>query len=226
MPKDRVEAVDRALRLLEAFQEPGEAISLAELSKRTGLYKSTILRLMGSLQEFGFVLRRANGTYRLGASLWRLGSLYQQDFIPAELVRPELRALAKATGETASFYVQDGAERVCLFLSNAPRALRHHLSEGARLPMDRGAAGRLLSAFANPDDPTSQEILAAGYAVSLGERDAEVAAIAAPVFEPDGVCAGALTISGPVGRFSSDMLEKSIPMVLNAATTLSNALTR
>lgn len=226
MAKDRVDAVDRALGLLEAFREPGEDITLAELAKRTGLYKSTILRLLGSLLDFGFVVRRGNGTYRLGASLWRLGSLYQQAFLPAEMVRPVLRDLASTTGETASFYIQEGDERICLYLSNAPRALRHHLNEGARLPLDRGAAGRLLSAFADPTDPTSKQVLIDGHTVSLGERDEEVAAIAVPVIEPSGTCAGALTISGPIGRFTPEMLERCLPLLSQSAQQLSSALSR
>ena len=144
--------------------------------------------------------------------------------MPAELVRPALRELATATGETASFYIQEGAERICLYLSNAPRALRHHLSEGARLPLNCGAAGRLLLAFSDQTKSTSQDIFATGHTVSLGERDEEVAAIAVPVFEPSGTCAGALTISGPIGRFTSDMLERCIPIVRDTAADLTDAL--
>ena len=224
MPKDRVEAVDRALGLLEVFEEPGEELSLAELAQRSGLYKSTILRLAGSLLHFGYLVRRPDGAFRLGPSLWRLGTLYRRDFLPAETVRPILRDLAQTTGETASFYVRDGEERICLYRTNALRALRHHLTEGARLPLDRGAAGRLLSAYGQPHAPGGRDIRQAGYAVSLGERDPEVAALAAAVLKPDGTCAGALTISGPVGRFTVDMRTDSIPRVLSAAHTLAQSL--
>ncbi|MEO0993240.1 MAG: IclR family transcriptional regulator [Pseudomonadota bacterium] len=222
MPKDRVEAVDRALNLLEAFQEPGEDLTLAELAQRTGLYKSTILRLAGSLQHSGFLLRGPTGTFRLGPSLWRLGTLYRRDFLPGERVRPILRDLAHVTGETASFYVHDGEERVCLYRSNAPRALRHHLTEGARLPLDRGAAGRLLSAFAKRNGPSGADIREAGYAVSLGERDPEIAALAVAVLLPDNTCAGAVTISGPVGRFTEAMLSETLPKVQQAARQIAS----
>ena len=220
MPKDRVEAVDRALTLLEAFREPGEELSLAELSERTGFYKSTILRLTGSLQAFGYLLRHPSGDYRLGSTLWRLGTLYRRDFLPAETVRPILRDLAEATGETASFYVRDGDERICLYRLNAKRALRHHLDEGARLPLDRGAAGRLLSAYANDPDEAGLAIRSEGYAVSLGERDPDVGALAVPVFTAEGTCAGALTISGPVVRLTPEMLAKSKPILIEAADAL------
>ena len=61
-----VAAVDRALSILDALTD--EKISLAELSKRTGLYKSTVLRLAKSLERFGYILRTDDGSYRLGAN--------------------------------------------------------------------------------------------------------------------------------------------------------------
>ena len=73
-----VAAVDRALSILDALTE--DQVTLAELSKRTGLYKSTVLRLLKSLEKFGYVLRTADGTYRLGSKVLSLGSLYQRHF--------------------------------------------------------------------------------------------------------------------------------------------------
>ncbi|MHA1553115.1 MAG: helix-turn-helix domain-containing protein, partial [Alphaproteobacteria bacterium] len=75
MPQNRgVESVERALRLLECFSGAESALSLAELSRRSGHYKSTILRLAVSLDRFGYMHRGADGRYRLGPTLWRLGA--------------------------------------------------------------------------------------------------------------------------------------------------------
>ena len=122
MSEDRVEAVERALTILEAFREGEEALSLAALAEKTGFYKSTILRLAASLERFGYLAREPSGLFRLGPSLWRLGSLYRRSFDLGEHVRPELRRLVEATTETASFYVREGNERVCLYRLNSPRA--------------------------------------------------------------------------------------------------------
>ncbi|MEM9044213.1 MAG: IclR family transcriptional regulator [Pseudomonadota bacterium] len=224
MPTDRVEAVDRAINLLEAFHEPGEDLNLSGLAKRTGLDTTTLLRPTRSLQHFGYLLRRQNGDCRLGPSLWRLGTLDRQDFLPAELVRPVLRDLADVTAETASFYVKDGEERVCLYRANATRALRHRLNEDARLPIDREATGRLLSAYSDPKGEAGEGVRDQGYAVSLGERAPEITAIAVPVFENAGGCASALTISVPVGRFTPDMTEGCIPQLLDAAKSMMTVL--
>src|SRR5256885_8835193 len=81
-----VAAVERALSILEAFAEADDMLTLAELAKRTGLYKSTILRLSKSLESHGYLLRTADGNYRLGAKLLYLGSLYQRHFRTADVV--------------------------------------------------------------------------------------------------------------------------------------------
>src|SRR3712207_9376492 len=73
MSEDRVEAVERALTILEAFREGEEALSLAALAEKTGFYKSTILRLAASLEGFGYLAREARGLYRLGPGFWRPG---------------------------------------------------------------------------------------------------------------------------------------------------------
>ena len=64
--KAGVAAVDRAFDILHAFTSARPVLSLAEISRITGLYKSTILRLMGSLEKYGFVWQRSDGNYQLG----------------------------------------------------------------------------------------------------------------------------------------------------------------
>ncbi|WP_414833777.1 IclR family transcriptional regulator [Afifella sp. YEN Y35] len=195
-----VEAVERAFRILACFDEGELTLTLAELARRTGLYKSTILRLCVSLERYGYIARQPDGRYRLGATVWRLGARYRQNFTAADLIRPELRRLAETIGETASFYVRDGDSRVCLYRHEPDRAIRHHIVEGARMPLTAGAASHLLLAWTE-EDSRYREIRRAGHAVSLGERDSDIAAIAVPVFSPDGNLRGALAISGLITRF-------------------------
>src|SRR5215813_14372052 len=130
MSQDKVEAVERALSILDAFATERPRLTLAELAAATGFYKSTILRLAGSLERFGYLIREERGAFRLGPALWRLGSIYRTGFHLGEAIRPELRRLVEATGETASFYIREGESRVCLFRHNSPQSARHHLDEG------------------------------------------------------------------------------------------------
>jgi DNA-binding IclR family transcriptional regulator len=225
MSHDRVEAVERALTLLEAFGQSAEdQLSLAELAARTGYYKSTILRLSRSLERFGYLTRSPGGGFRLGPSLWRLGSRYRRDFDLGESVRPLLRRLRDALGETASFFVRDGELRVCLYRLNATRGIIHNLEEGAQLPLDKGAAGRVLRAYGGEAGEAYDVIRGQGYCLSRGERDPEIAAVAVPVLSADGALRGALAVSGPISRFDDDLVARSARLLGEVARELSHRL--
>lgn len=76
MASPGVAAVDRALTILSAFDGEPNALTLAALSRRTGFYKSTLLRLIASLQAHGYVLQLPDGRYHLGPTPFRLGAVY------------------------------------------------------------------------------------------------------------------------------------------------------
>ncbi len=223
MTQDRVLAVERALTILDAFTEDRSEMSLAALAEATGMHKSTILRLCGSLMRFGYKLRGADGTFRLGPTPLRLGALYRKGFDLADRVRPELRWLAEQTGESASFYVREGDTRVCLLRQNATRPIRHHLDEGARLPLDRGASARVLRAFAGESGAAAAGIRERGYHVSHGERDPDVAAIAVPVIARDRSLTGALAVSGLRSRFTEALQDKALRCLRDSTRRLADA---
>jgi len=222
--ENRVEAVERALSILAAFQEEEENLSLDALARKTGLYKSTILRLAGSLERFGYLTRERDGRFHLGPSLWRLGSLYRRGFYLGEHVRPQLRRLTEITRETASYYIRDGNERVCLYRLNSPQAVRHHLDEGTRLPLDRGATGKVLLAFSGAGGTDFERIRAAGFYISLGERDPDIGAAAVPVFDRAGRLRGALAVSALITRFSEAARMKAVAALLESAAALRAAI--
>jgi len=226
MTEQKVEAVERALSLLECFDGGEEWLTLAELARRTGLYKSTILRLGASLERFGYLVRRSDGRFRLGPTLWRLGSLYRRAFDLAELIRPELKLLVEATGETASYYVREADSRVCLYRHNSPKAIRHHLNEGQRLSLEAGAASKVLTTFRSPPEERawSAQVRRDGYGVSLGERDPEIAAIAVPVLDRGGRLRGSLSISGLITRFGPDERAVALQAMRAAAARLHEQL--
>lgn len=216
--------MDRALAILEAFADGTQKLALADLSARTGYYPSTILRLSGSLARAGYIQRDGDGMFRLGPSLLRLGVLYRNGFDLADYVRPALARLVERTGETATFFIREGDQRVCLYRHHSPRLIRHHVEEGGRLPLDRGAAGHVLSAFTGGVGERLDAVRAEGLSVSLGERDPEIAAVAAPVFGRGGRFLGALGVSGPKSRFGQAALDGLSEAMLGEAAALSRAL--
>lgn len=222
--EQRVEAVERALTLLEGFADGTRALTLAELAARAGLYPSTALRLAGSLARFGYLARGADGAWRLGPTPFRLGALYRAGYDLADQVRPVLSRLVLQTGETAGFYVRDGERRICLFREASPRPIRLHIDEGAAMPLDRGASAHVLMAFTGGTLPVHATARAEGIAISIGERDPETAAIAAPVFGRGGRFLGALGVSGPVLRMGASEAAAMAPAVAEEARALSRAL--
>jgi DNA-binding IclR family transcriptional regulator len=220
----RVEAVERALTLLSAFQSAGETLSLAELARRTGFYKSTILRLAASLERMGFLNRDASGVFSIGPEIFRLASHGATGPDLEKLVRPKLEKLARVTQETASFYTREGDSRVCRFRHNSPRAARHHLEEGVRLPLESGAAGRILLAFGTQPRQVDLPVRDKGWYLSLGERDPDVAAIAVPVLDEGGRLWGALAISGLRTRFTESFQVKALETLRTEAAVLSKQL--
>lgn len=224
MAQDRVEAVEKALTLLNCFNEDERNLTLAAFSQKTGLYKSTILRVLKSLERFAYITRNENGSYGLGASLWRLGSIYRKEFDLGEYIRPTLRQLRELSNETASFYVKDGNSRVCLYRLNSTSAIRHHLDEGAQLPLGQGAAGKLLLAYSDKNYELGAKIRQQGYAISRGERDPDVAALAVPVMNFNGEIRGSLNISGLVNHFDKEFEKKFAILLIKRAKKLEKDL--
>lgn len=220
--EQRVDAVERALSILDAFTTGDPSLSLSEIAERTGLYPSTILRLAASLARFGYLHREPQGRFRLGPTPLRLGILYREAFRMTDYVRPVLAKLVEITNETAAFYVREGDKRICLYRHHTPQLIRHHLEEGTELPLDRGASAHVLVAFGGEGGDLS--VRRRGYAVSLGERDPQTAAIAAPVFGPGQRLAGSLGITGLLSRFQEADVDKLASVVVDHADQLSRVL--
>jgi len=221
--KTGVDAVNRALSILSCFTDRDERLNLTEIAKRTGLYKSTVLRLIESLELQGFLVRH-DRFYSLGAELMRLGSLYARQFRLEDRIRPLLNRLVEETGESASFYRREGQRRICLFRRDSPSAIREHVREGDILSLDKGAGGRVLKTFPGKSPEVWKQMIGELPLVSYGERDNETGSAAVPIFGLDDELIGAITVSGPMSRFTPDRVELIRAAVLAAGRDLSQTL--
>jgi len=219
-----VVAVTRALRLLEAFGMTDAQLTLAELSRRTGMHKSTALRLARTLAADHYLVQREDGSWRLGRAAGWLGACYQATFNVHDVVEPVLRELTIQTGESASFYVREGDQRTCLVRVEGPQAIRHHVRVGAALPLELGAPGRVILAFSGEAGAPYEAIRQRGYHLSAGEREPEVSSVAAPVFGMQWRLLGSVCISGPSSRLTEQKLQDLAPVIIEAANRLSYAL--
>ena len=198
-------------------------LTLADIAKRTGLYKSTVLRIARSLEKFGYLLRTEDGTYHLASKVFYLGSIYQRHFRTASIVPPVLRALVDDLREGASFYVRDGDQRICLHRVDSVRSVQHSVHEGARLPLKLGAASHVIRAFEGASGERYDQVRRAFYATSFGERDPEVSAVACPVFSINQRFIGALAVSGPRYRFDDEHVPAIVKSLFRRAAELTAA---
>jgi DNA-binding IclR family transcriptional regulator len=219
-----VTAVTRALSLMEAFTLGESTLTLAELSRRSGMHKTTVLRLARTLAQSHYMVQAEDGQWRLGPAAGWLGARYQAGFDYNRVVEPALHELVKETGESASFYVREGDIRACVARVEGPSSVRHHVRVGERLPLNKGAPGRVILAFSGAKGEPYETIRERGYHISMGEREAEVSSVSAPVFGLNWRLLGSMCISGPASRLTKAKLEKHARRVIRAANQLSYAL--
>lgn len=196
-------AVDRALTLLSAFRSEDKELGLPELAERTGLYKSTVLRLLASLLHAQLMQKMPNGRYRLGPEVARLFGIYSNSFSLEGMVLPALRDLVAKTGESAAFHVRQGEQRVCLYRVDSPQPIRDHIREGDLLPLERGAGGQVLMAFSGAQGALYDQIRRDGVVLLVGDRVPDLAGISAPVLGASGELVGAVTLTMPAHRFAT-----------------------
>lgn len=234
--KSTVRAVERALDILLCFTK-SEELGLTEISGEIGLHKSTVHRLLATLEERGFVIRDG-GTekYRLGMKIWELSAHLAHGDDPAILFLPLMEKLRDSLGETVSLYLRDGNDRLRIQAVQSNQAIRRFAPVGARLPLHVGASSKVLVAFADEDFQNRllaaedwpatvdkelfvrqlDEIRRKGYATSYEEREPGASAVAAPIIGREGKMRAALSVSGPVSRLTPDKLEELGPALAQA----------
>jgi len=242
--KRTVRAVERALDVLLCFVS-GHEWGLTEIAGRVGLHKSTVHRLLATLEDKGFVIRdAATDKYRLGLSVLELSANLSRSDDPSVVLLPEMERLREQLNETVSLYVRDRGERVRIQAVQSMQAIRRVADVGARLPLSVGASSKVLLAFAEPGVRAAvlsdsawpphldrdafakqlDDIVAAGYATSFEEREPGAAAVSAPIFNRSGKLVAALSVSGPSNRLTPDRMHEYAPAIIESAHRMGTIL--
>ncbi|AZO11504.1 MULTISPECIES: IclR family transcriptional regulator [unclassified Mesorhizobium] len=220
---DGVAALDRAIAILDAFTSADRSLGLAEIATRTGLYKSTILRLANSLMRGQLLERLEDGRYRVGPATFRLGTLYQRSVVAIDILLPIMRDLSDHSGESVAFYVRAGDVRTCLYRVESKHPIRYTIREGDVLPLLAGSGGRVLAAFSGEPGEPYETIRKNCFYISLGDRDPQTSGVSAPVFGPGRTLVGALTLAGPSARVDLAFLQRMQRPLLEAAARATRA---
>jgi DNA-binding IclR family transcriptional regulator len=203
-----VGVIDKAIEILRAVADRPAA--LGGIQSATGLPRATAHRLAVALEAHGLLRRDDEGRFDLGPELAALGRIADERFPLVELARPALTRLRDDTGESVQLFVREGAQRRCVLSLPSPHALRWIVPDGARLPLELGSAGRVLSGELGPQ----------GWVASVEEREAGVASVSAPVRSAHGDLVAAVSISGPVERLSRQPGERFGSQVVDAAARI------
>lgn len=243
--KQTVRAVDRALQILKSFTFEKRQMSLTEICKMIELPKTTVFRLLIALEEQGFVEKDSiTQSYKLGALLFRLGSIVSSDLEVKKVSLPIMEELAVKTKETLNINIVQNDERVCVVKVEGSHDLRQFIEIGKGLPLYKGASGKVLLAYmtrnrqeqilvaAKADLRKSKEQIIAeldeikknGYAASQDERVLGAAAVSTPIFDCMGNLAGGLTISGATIRFTEERVKELVTLGMEASKRISAAL--
>jgi DNA-binding IclR family transcriptional regulator len=206
-----VGVLDKATVVLDCLAA-GPA-SLAELVDRSGLSRPTAYRLAVALEAHRYVERDTDGRFAVGPRLGELAGARGTDSLE-RTAGAVLQRLVDTTHESAQLYRRIGHIRRCVAAAERSSGLRDTVPVGADLPMTAGSAAQVLLAW-EPAEAVlavarearfSPAVLATvrrrGWAASVGEREAGVASVSAPVFGPGGQVVAAVSVSGPIDRLT------------------------
>jgi DNA-binding IclR family transcriptional regulator len=238
-----VGSVGRAIAVLEELTESDTGLGVNELARRIGVNASTASRLLATLESASLVQRDGQGPYRLGLGLVTMADRVLARLDIQVLARPVLVELMESTGETATLSLP--GDREAITVDSVPS--RSSVVSMARLGRPSvayaTAVGKVMLAFGGGRLPrerdmvaftdrtlASREALAAeveavrqrGYGTVFGEREVDVNAIAAPVWDRQGRLAAILGIQAPASRLQDPT--HVLRTLLNGASTLTQAL--
>ena len=228
----------------------GQPVGITDLSRRLGLAKGSIARLVATLVEQNCLVRDPEaGKYRLGMKIWELGHRALAGLDLHDIARPEMAQLHAATRDTVHLSVlTDAGEMVFLDKIDSTKGLRPVIELGAHLPPHAVANGKAMLAF-RPQAEVERilsgklqrftehtvvgkrelrtaldETRRLGYAVNHGEYRADVSGVAAPILNHTGMAVAALGLSLPTTAEKHDFTDQLAHLVVKSARDISFAL--
>jgi len=241
-----IQSIERAVAILRSFTEAEPELRVTELSRRLDLHKSTVSRILGTLEQEGLVSQNPEtGKYRLGLTLISLAGVALGRLDVRGVAQPHLNHLVEVSQETVNVTILDGQECVNVERAASPRPIRYVGWIGRRTPLHCTAAGKVLLSYLSPAERAARlprplmrytaetiveiaaletslrEVRRQGYAIVHEEFEEGFSAIAAPVFDHAGRVAGAISISGPTYRLGPDEIQEYAQPLLETAAAVS-----
>jgi DNA-binding IclR family transcriptional regulator len=234
--------VQRAAKLLRRIAEGDRVTNMSRTSRELDISRTTLLRLLHTLEAERFIEPAPGGGWRIGGALVGLASRAFGAGDITEIAAPILAELAESLGLSAHLGVLDGREVVYVLRRTPDRPIVSNIRVGSRLPAHAANMGRIILAhlpeaavralFADaampastPHTPTGIEALlarlaadrAAGLAWSEGHFEPEIGSVAAVLRDASGRPVAAINVSGQVAAFAGAAARARIGQALAAA---------
>jgi DNA-binding IclR family transcriptional regulator len=246
-------SLDKALTLLAYFNSDRRVIGLSELSRLSNMPKSTVYRMLSTLQGHGFVSKVSimgkDNQYKLGLRFLEYGKLVTEDLEIRTIALPYMEKLRDKLNEAVQLIVRDNDEAMYVEKLECNQFIRLYTRTGRRAPLYGGACPRAILTFL-PDDEIKrildsvplvkitegtivnkekllkiiEEDRVRGYTISYGELEPETIAIGAPIFDHMGDVAASISVAGPDRRFTEKEMPYLIDEVLKTTREISRAL--
>jgi DNA-binding IclR family transcriptional regulator len=239
--RNKVQSLDRALEILKLLGTEPE-MRVTDLARRLEVHKSTVFRLLSTLEEHGLV------EYRLGYGLVRLAGSVVAEVDIARAARPVLEELALRTGETVNLAILQGNQVVNIDQIAAPNVVVNVNWVGKQTPLHATSNGKVLLAYlpeaerrrllaatlprltprtitdARTLDKQLRRVVEDGYAFTLEELELGLNAVAAPVRAADGRVQAAVSVAGPAYRVTPQRLNDLGEITKEAAEAISRRM--
>jgi DNA-binding IclR family transcriptional regulator len=224
--------LDKSVAILAAAAQAPR--TLAELVETTELPRATAHRLAVALEAHRLLDRDGDGRFVLGGRIGELAAAVPDPVVTA--AAPALAWVRDEAGESAQLYRRDGNERVCIAAAERATGLRTTVPVGSRLPLTAGSAAQVICAWSDPHSladvlphatftaRTLGEVRRRGWAQSVGQREAGVASVSAPVLGAHDALLAAVSISGPIERLGRAPGPRYSAVLLEAARRIRTAL--
>jgi len=238
------------MRVLDCFTEGNPSLRLTDLSERSGITKTQVLRIASTLQSGGYLHRDfETKRYRLGTRLFHLGMAVHNSMDLRRIAHPYLQRLVEATQETARLIVPHPSGPVCIDLVESPKGIRVFAQLGAKMPWNAGTSPKLILAYLPEDereriltrhpfkrytertivdaDELRREVLSIGgqdFYFCDGDLDEDAFGVSAPIFDHVARIIGAINVSGPSSRLSKAEVNRFIQLVRTAGAEISREL--
>ncbi|MEJ2889257.1 IclR family transcriptional regulator [Actinomycetospora aeridis] len=242
-PADRqVESVQKAIAVLDVLAAAGEELGTNEIARRTGINASTVSRLLATLAAPGLVTHHVtSGRYGLGIRILQLAGAARETLDIRRIARPSLEDIAAVSGETATLSVPGEHDVMTFDFVQSPQSVRSVAEVGRNSVRHATAVGKVFLAHGGtaPAELTRftehtitdhavlereiARIREAGWALSLGEREADLVGVAVPVCDADGDLIAILGVQGPRGRLDAPRAEVLAGTLTEHARTVASA---